>query len=261
MEKSSFLWGIVSYKRHDRQPMLNYLSNMGYTKEEIILSLQTKEDYEIYKELYDQKATIIYREGNNISDNKNTILDYVVENCGNTRIVMCSDKVRGVQWLPQKGKLKTIETREEMDKFVKKAFFVTKQLKGSLFGLYSVGNAFYMEHSISTNRQMLGCFMGIPDPSQQRFDPEQPLKEDFEFIMHHVKEGRTTIRFNDVVLLATLHTQGGCHDFWKDTEVNRKCTERLLKMYPNLCKRHATRKNELKDTAPSYKIKKSIFEI
>lgn len=260
MKTNSFLWGIVSYKRADRQPMLNYLSGMGYKKEEIILSLQTKEDYDEYMKLYSDKATIIYREGSNISDNKNNILDYIQATRNNTRMVMCSDKVRGVQWLPRGGKLRIIESREEMDMFINKAFFITRQLKGSLFGVYCVDNAFYMEHSISTNKQMLGCFMGIPDPSLQRFDHDQPLKEDYEFIMHHVNEGRRTVRFNDVSLLATFHTQGGCHEFWGNSELNKNCTDRLLKMYPTLCKRHSTRKNEIKDAAPSIKIKKSIFD-
>lgn len=263
MDKPSFYWGIASYDRADRQPMLAMLSEMGYRRDEIILATQTPTDYEKYSERYGEMATVIFREGRNVSENKNTVLRYIRDHCGNTRVVMCSDKVRGVSYMDVYKKLNKIETREEMDAFVKKAFFVTEMLRGCLWGVYFVGNTFYMERSISTNMQMLGCFMGIPDPSMQMFDTEQPLKEDFEYILRHVSQGRRTIRFNDVCLTSTLHTKGGCHAAWNSEgdRVNAECTFRLLAMYPDLVKPHARRKNELRYVGKTQKIKHSIFDL
>lgn len=263
MDRPSFYWGIASYDRADRQPMLTMLSEMGYRRDEIILATQTPTDYEKYSEKYGEMATVIFHEGRNVSENKNTVLRHIRDHCGNTRVVMCSDKVRGIRYMDAYKQLHNIGTREEMDVFVKKAFWVTGLLGGVLWGVYLVGNTFYMERSISTNMQMLGCFMGIPDPSMQMFDVEQPLKEDFEYILRHVSQGRRTIRFNDVCLTATLHTKGGCHAVWNSEgdHVNAECTGRLLAMYSDLVKPHARRRNEVRYVGPTLKLKYSIFDL
>lgn len=263
MDKPSFYWGIASYDRIDRQPMLLNLAEMGYERHEIILATQTPTDFEQYSEKYGELATILYRPASNVSENKNTILEHLRDHCGNTRVVMCSDKVRAINRMGKDGKLYPITTREEMDALVKKAFFVTKRLGGSAWGFFPVGNTFYMSHSIAINQQILGCFMGILEPGLQLFDPEQPLKEDFEFVLRHVAAGRKTIRFNDLCLTATLHTQGGCHSAWfsEGDKVNMMCNERILALYPGLVKPHATRKNEQRYVGPKGRINKSIFDI
>lgn len=263
MNKPSFYWGIASYQRPKRQPMLKLLSAMGYGKDEIILSTQTEQDYREYKELYDKMATVIYRPGKNCCDNKNTILDYVTKNLEGTRVVICSDKVRGVSWMGKDGKLHKFETREQMDRFVKNAFGVTKMLGGCIFGCYSVGNTLFMSRDISINQQILGCFMGIANPTRDRFDPQQPLKEDFEISMRQIANGRRVIRFNDICLKETFHTKGGSHELWfsEGDYINEMCNERLLELYPTLLKRHATRKNECRYVGPKGKINKSIMDM
>lgn len=263
MDKPSFYWGIASYHRPDRQPMLHNLVEMGYNRNEIILATQTSEDFEEYSERYGELATVIFREGSNVSENKNTLLEHIRDHCDNTRIVICSDKVRAINRMGKDGRLYPIETREEMDAFVKKAFFATKRLGGAAWGIFPVGNTFYMRHSISTNQQILGCFMGILDPGLQYFDPEQPLKEDFEFVLHHIAAGRKTLRFNDLCMTATLHTKGGCHEAWNSEgdRVNQLCNDRILALYPELVKPHPTRKNEQRYVGPSATIKQSIFDI
>lgn len=258
-----FFWGIASYHRPNRQPMLNLLHEMGYERERILLSVQCEEDYNEYKRLYGGMATILFRKGSNISDNKNTILEHLARKCENAPVVMTSDKVRGIQYLTRDNQLKTIDTKGEMDEFIHKCFFVTKMTGARVFGCYSVGNKFFMSHTMQFNMQMLGCFMGIIDPSEQSFDRMFPLKEDFEFILRHVVNGRRTIRFNDVCLKATLHTQGGCHELWnaEGDSVNADCTRRILERYNGLVKPHATRKNELRYVGPRATINKSIFDI
>lgn len=263
MSKHEWYWGIASYKRVNRQPMLEMLVGMGYPKDRIILSTQTEEDYKDYSEKWGDMATIIYRPGSNISDNKNTILDYIVENCKNARLVMCSDKVRGINRMGKDKKLYPIDTRTKMDDLVKKAFFVADSLKGNIWGTYSVGNTFYMSHTIHINQSILGCFMGILNPSSVRFDVNLPLKEDLGLFLNTVEKKGRVIRYNDVCLTATLHTTGGCHEAWNSEGdiINTGCCAYLLSRYPKLVKPHATRKNEVRYVGPTCKINKSIFEI
>lgn len=254
-----FIWGIASYQRPDRQPMLQLLAGMGYTREEILLSVQTEEDYKEYAKRWGDLATLLYRPGKNISDNKNTLLDYAAGKLGNPRMVICSDKVRAVCYLGPDGQLHDIETREQMDALVEKAFKITEKARAEIWGCYSTGNAFFMKHTISTNQQILGCFMGIANPARQQFDPEQPLKEDFEFVLRHIANGRRTIRFNDICLRATLHTQGGCHSLWNNPAECKRCNERILAKYRGLVKMHPTRKDEQKYVGPTQTFQVSIL--
>lgn len=263
MDKPSFYWGIASYDRADRQPMLLSLAEMGYKREEIILSVQTPTDYDNYRERYAECATIIFRPGRNVSENKNNILDWLEQEGGNTRVVMCSDKVRAINVMGRNKKLRPIATREEMDAFVRKAFYVAKHSGATIWGVAPVANTFYMDRTISTNLFMLGCFMGILNPAQTKFDPGQTLKEDWEIMLRTIAAGGQTMRFNDVCLTATFHTQGGAHVAWntEGDQQNEYDTTRLLAMYPDLIKPHATRKNELRYVGATTKLKQSIFDL
>lgn len=260
MANRSYYFGIASYNRVDRQNMLLLLNKLGYEKDQILLSVQTKTDYEAYKAKYDDMATILYREGRNCCDNKNTIIDYVVEKLGNTRLVMLSDKVRGVTYKTRKGELKEFNTMYDFDRLIKTAFLFTKKFGAEVFGCYTVSNKLYMRNTISTNQQVLGCFMGIVNPALQKFDPEQPLKEDFEFILRHISNGRRTIRFNDIGLKETLHTTGGSYELWHNIEECRRCNDRILEKYPNLVTRHLSRENEQRYIGETQSFKISITD-
>ena len=264
MSDRRYIFGIASYKRPDRQPMLLLLHEIGYTKDEIVLSTQTQEDYEEYSERYGEMAQVIYGEAHSVGGNKNTLMRYVMEHYPDKSLVVCSDKVRGVGvWERGAKDIRYIEDINEMDSIIRKAFGVTRQLKGSLWGVYPVGNTFYMAHNTTINQQMLGCFMGFVKPSADfLFDEEQVLKEDFEIIMRHISRGHRAIRFNDLCLKATLHTQGGCHAAWNSDgdSVNRECTFRLLSAYPKLVAKHATRENEVRYIGPTKVINKSILD-
>ena len=262
MDRPSFYWGIASYDRADRQPMLAMLSGMGYRRDEIILATQTPTDYEKYSEKYGETATVIFHEGRNVSENKNTVLRHIRDHCGNRRVVMCSDKVRAVNVLRADGKLHPVKTREELDHLVKSAYYIAELARASIWGVAPVANTFYMERSISTNLFLIGCFMGLTNPAELMFDAEQPLKEDWEITLRTIAQGGRTIRFNDVCLKETLHTRGGSHSLWNSEGdlKNAECTGRLLAMYPDLVKPHARRKNELRYVGPTQKLKHSIFD-
>nr|DAR22043.1 MAG TPA: hypothetical protein [Caudoviricetes sp.] len=261
MEQSKVIWGIVTYNRTDRQQMLLYLNSLGYNKDEIIVHCQTEQDYNTLTEKYDSKATILYKKGRNVCENKNNLLDWVCSNRPNTKLIICSDKVRGIKFLNKYGKGTLITKRETLDYIIRRAFLFTERQHGVFFGCYPVQNDFFMKHTISINQLVLGCFMGFPNPEAIRFDTEQPLKEDFEIVLRCVNNGLKMVRFNDICLRATFHTKGGAHELWNadGDKVNEYCTRRILKKYPNLAKQHATRKNEIRYTGKSIVINKSIL--
>lgn len=260
--RHDFYFGIASYNRVDRQPMLTKLHEMGFPATQILLATQTPEDYEKYSERYGKWATVLFRSASNCPQNKNTILEHLRDNCGNTRVLMLSDKTRGIGLWRRSGRTDWVETKDQMESLVRNAFALTEQIGGVMFGCSITSNKFYMNHDTNTNLQMLGCFMGIIDPSLQMFDERLSLKEDFGFILQHVSKGRATVRFNDVFLKQTLHTTGGSHELWfsEGDKVNERCTRYLLARYPKLIKPHATRKNEVRYIGKSMKLDLSITD-
>ena len=86
--RHDFYFGIASYNRVDRQPMLTKLHEMGFPATQILLATQTPEDYEKYSERYGKWATVLFRSASNCPQNKNTILEHLRDNCGNTRVLM-----------------------------------------------------------------------------------------------------------------------------------------------------------------------------
>ena len=252
-----YYFGIASYHRKDRQPMLAYLRSMGVPPDRIIMSVQTSDDLYDYLPLYGQECIILYKEGSNVSMNKNTILNYMEKNHQGVPIIMCSDKVRGIRKMV--GKNTIAITKEEFQTLCRKGIAITRKLSGGCFGVYSVGNTYFMEHSISTNRQILGCFMGILDTSM-KFDERLVLKEDLGYVCQCISAHKRVVRFNDISLDATFHTQGGCHNAWnsENDKVHRDCIKLLLTTYPTITAT-PTRTNGIRLTAKSRKIKATIL--
>lgn len=257
------IWGIASYNRPDKQYMLNYLHGLGYPKEQILLSTQTTRDYEEYTRLFGDKATVIYREGENVGDNKNSLLDYYCANYKDAHLVICSDKVKAVQYLGADKKTHKIEKREHLEAIVRKAFYLADYYGAELWGCYTTSNAFFMSHTTTINALLIGCFMGIVNPQRLRFDREQPIKEDFEVVLRTISQGGCVLRFNDICLAATFHSKGGSYELWhaEGDSVNKRCNDRLLARYQNLIAKHPTRANEQKYVGKSTKLNYSIINI
>lgn len=252
------VWAIASYKRADRQPWLEQLVEWGYGPDDIVLSTQTQEDYEAYAARYGHLATVIYKPGTCVSDNKNTAIEHAAVMHPDRQIVSCADKLRGVMKLSKDGKSLTgIDSRQGMEKVLEHMVEMRDRAQAEVAGVYSVGNAFYMSHTVHVNQQMLGCFMVFKPGTQWRFDRFCRLKEDFELIMRIIQGGGRVLRLNYLALKETLHTQGGCYEMWSSEgdRVNAECTNYILNKYPELVKPHATRKNEIRYVGPSKCIK------
>lgn len=264
MEDHSYIIGIPSYDRVNYQPCLEMLHSFGFERSRMVLATQDIGDYEKYAERYGNIAQVIYKGADNVAKNRNTILDHVCKEYGDmTSVLMLDDKVRGIQILGRNGKLETLKTKDEVDGFIKAAFRTCKQIGGRVFGCITCANTFYMKHTISTNQQMIGRMMGIVQAGEQMFDEKLSLKEDFEYILRHVSKGNTTVRFNDVSVLATDGIKGGCRKAWdaKGDSVNKSCNEYIMRRYPKLVKAHKTRTNEQRYVGTSMVINISILDL
>lgn len=234
-----FYFGIPSYKRYGRQTTLEYLKSLGYKKDQIIISTQTQEDYELYKN-YEKDATIIFKEGNCVGDNRNNILEYLKEN---DNVVMLDDDIKSLQKL-KNDKLINITTKQELDKFINDAFDYCNKNNARMWGIYPVNNAYFMKLAIDKKNILIGCVLGLKNIF--RFDREFRTKEDYELCCREISNGYNCIRFNHITANAKHKTNsGGCKDDWK-FEINKNCADMLIKKYPQLIKRNSKKLDEVR---------------
>ena len=230
-------FAIPTYKRPEKQLSLKMLRDFGYSKEDIIMSTQTEEDYKAYKERYDNECTIIYKEGHSVTENRNTLIDYFDKG---QWVVMLDDDITGFFKLTGKS-LKKIETREEFEKMLNDFFEYTERNNGRMWGVYPCKNAFFMKQSINKKDIINSCLGLIID---QRFDETLKTKEDIELCCRYIKSGYNIIRFNFITYDVKHKQKGGCCDVWKSEE-NDVVSKKLVAKYPKLLRLNSRRKGEV----------------
>lgn len=243
---SGYIFAIPSYKRPDNQAAMKWLNGMGFTRADIVIGTQTEEDYAEYQRLHGRNARIVFRPGSCIADNKNALLDF----CAGKRVVMLSDAVKRLGKLRKNGKVEPIISRTELTMLLDRNFRIMEEEGATLWGIYPVYNAFFMDNSYTVDNLLMGCCMGFPDTNGMRFRREFRVKEDWDISLRAIAEGRKIVRFNDMAFDRRHKIKGGCQELWraKGDAVNVKACRMLLAEHPDLCKPHATRNNEIRYT-------------
>ena len=239
---------IPSYRRSEKQPTLDYLRGMGYGKESIVVSTQTEDDYRRYSDNYGEKAQVIYRAGNCVGDNRNTLLDYAQEK-GWKMAVMLDDDIRCLTRLVKSGerrkggKSKDVVTRQDFERIIENCFLIAKKYNVPLFGVYPFVNPLYQSFKVDVKNIFVGTFMGIADLSL-RFNPSFIVKEDYELCLRLISRGYRCFRFRSLSVKAGHKTSGGCEGEWNSGQ-SAVMTNRLLFMYPDFVKETPKRKGEI----------------
>lgn len=237
--------GIPSYKRVDKFHTLATLERLGYKENEIVVSTQTKEDYEAYSKSFAGRAKIIYRKGSNDSMNRNTLLDYFDEG---EDFLLLDDDIREFCGLEQIGDKKTlypIKTRERLEKIVNRQFDFCRKHNSPIFAWYAVENAFFMSNTTDLRNILVGTVFGIHNRRDVRFNEVYDLKGDFEISLRLIERGFNAVRFNGYVAKADHKSAGGCDEARKAGHNRIRCAA-LLERYPTLIVPHATRAGEIK---------------
>lgn len=232
-------YGIPSYRRADAQPTALLLSSFGIPREDIIISTQTDEDFLAYGDKWGQIATIIYRRGSCVSDNRNTILEAILPG---EEVVMLDDDISEFRHLSSDGHLKKT-SGPDFIQHCQFAFRLAAKYNAGIWGLYPVENAFFMSKKTSIDQLLIGTTMGIVVKDGFRFDNQIRVKEDYEYCCHLISKGFHTIRFNYMVAHAKHRTNtGGCHDDWGG---NEQAAKKLLWMYPDIIRENPRRAGEI----------------
>lgn len=244
---NQFIFAIPSFARADNQPCAKLLAALGYPKEQIVLHVQTANDFVEYCRRYSSIATVLYKPGACIGDNKNALLDATTGR-GKT-IVMLSDAVKGFLRYDEKTKsAKRVTTKPDFEFLLNDMYSVMMVERALIAGVYPVNNAFFMANSYVVGNIIIGCFMMIDPKCPLRFDPRLKVKEDFGLSLQAISRGARVVRLNYVTIDRTHKIKGGCKQWWdqKGDTANKAACDILLRSYGSLIATHRTRKNELR---------------
>ena len=239
---------IPSYLRADTQSTVELLSG-AYSPAEIIVSTQTREDYEQYRAKWSDKATVIYLEGHSVGDNRNTLLRWCEAN-GVTQAIMLDDDISGIQMYNKE----VLKDAQSIRRLFESCIKIAQQCKATVFGSYPVSNPLMMSSTVTVNNIMIGTFLGILDTSL-RFDTRYRVKEDYELCLRVMSHGGKVLRFNNFAPRARHKSAGGCLADFNDLTRYPIYAQMLMEQYPQYIKANQSRVGEVKYIGPSKVIK------
>ena len=92
---------IPSYMRADRQRTLRELLRLGVDKDDIFIGVQTRSDFDIYKNCADGFENIVYKPAHNLSGNYNNLLE---EFRDHDVVALMDDDIRAIGYVREGGK-------------------------------------------------------------------------------------------------------------------------------------------------------------
>lgn len=195
--------GIVTYNRKTVKTM-NILT--AWKRKDIIISTQTREDYERIRAMYGNKANVIYSPADSCSTNRNNLLDYMQRN-GIKECILLDDDIINIGFL-RDNKLVPI-LPDELPTILEHLVSVARINNAPIFGFYPCYNAFFMGKGIRRQYIVIGTVFGMLN-TQLRFDPSMRVKEDYELCCRVINKGYNCLRFDFLATNANHYTKGGC---------------------------------------------------
>ena len=233
-------FGIPSYQRSEKQLTLEYLESVGVKPEQIVMSVQTEEDYEKYRQYENRVGKLIYRPAHNVSGNTNTIFAAVPKN---ERIVILDDDIKYISVL-RGGKLVPIDTEKEFSDLFRFGYMIASKLRTIGFSVYPVHNEYFMSNSYHTVHIGEGTLLALTNVGI-RFDETLDTKSDFETTCRVIRAFGAYPRLNFVSCKAGHYTSGGCDWNWKDPQRVAGDAETLVAIYPDLVRSNPKRPGEV----------------
>ena len=234
-------YGIAGYHRPECKTY-HTLIKLGIPKDQIVISLNDKEDYEKYKELYGNETTVIYKKGNNVACNRNNILNHFP--IGTYVMVLDDDISNFKAWNKEGnskyGKMVNLD-RNGLENRLYDAFKETERVKSNMFGTYAISNTMMIKSTIETqgiysiNKIFQGGSCGFIIDKEHRYKEDMLLLDDYEIVLKNIKEGNIILRRNDIVAITPKmgSSKGGYFDIYKLGK-QKEYLIKLKSMYPDM---------------------------
>ena len=215
-------YGIASFGRSDCGTVKTLLK-AGIKKEDIVISVQTEDDYKTYKEKHD--VEVIYSPNDCAGGNRNNILKNI-----DGDICLLDDDITSFSYW--NGEKYVRDTQKTLELLLKSLNEIVDDV--AIIGIAASGNGMVRKgrDSVSYLTPLQGTVLIIKDKSLL-FDERWKMVEDYEISLRVINTGRTTIRLNDYVANKPKNgsNKGGLHKRYERGELPLWIT-RLSKVYP-----------------------------
>lgn len=219
------IYAIASYHRPECKTIKTLLK-AGVDVSDIVISVQEKEDFEIYSNLH-RGIKIIYREGSCLSENRNNILDNIKER----PICLLDDDITSFCYY--EGRKFITDSRTALEKLSELAE-QAKRNGCELCGIAATANAI-----IAGNRPVVGVDMLCQGTvvvilsEDLRYDETQKMVQDYEICLRIISKGGHVLRGNHLSANKPQNgtNKGGLHEEYLRGE-NKYWHKVLAKKYP-----------------------------
>lgn len=235
-------FGIPTYRRAEKQSTLEYLERVGIRREQIYMSVQNEEDYHEYSKCgySDRVAKLLYRNGHNLSENANTILDNLPLNA---RIIILDDDIKAISRSTDNGLVDVLSHKEFME-FVRLGYTIANRLHTIGFSVYPCHNDYFMSQTYNKVHIGEGTLLALTNTGI-RFDPQFDTKCDYDLTCRIIRLYGAYPRLNMYSCNAPHYTKGGCEKDWKDHEKVMHDAFALTELYPDIVKPNSKRRGEV----------------
>jgi hypothetical protein len=148
----------------------------------------------------------------NMARVRNAILDHAKAEKADA-VIMLDDDVTGVSIWTGRTKHQRALASAEIQEFGERLAVYARDAEAPVFGINLVADrgAYRTFKPFSLTKVVLGTFMGVLLPTDLRFDPALPLKEDYDFCLQALNRHRRILRA-DYACYHTVHVTipGGC---------------------------------------------------
>jgi hypothetical protein len=220
--------------RYDKIPAIEAL---GLDKKYFTLVVNNEDEKKKYQKNFSDIKMMVSCSRSCI-EARNYVLDKFPEG---TKIIMVDDDVEGLYEMRGPGRSGLVKmTGDEIDKLIKKGFDLCEKNKTKFWGVYPTYNHYFMSNTIVPHGFIVGMWMGIII-SDQRFDMNLKLKDDYGFTCQHIIKYKKIVRFNYVCVKAKYHTNSGGGSEYRTKEMEEQDVNYLIGKYPNFVQRNTKR--------------------
>lgn len=177
-----------------------------------------------YKNVYPDNEIVAVPD--KLSGNMAKVRNFILENAGDERILMCDDDIDYIGYF-QNAYDRGSYSNDELYKKIENLFDACDDAGTKLWGINLLNNpkAYRQYSPFSFLSIVYGSFMGIIK-SDIRFDERLGLKEDVDFSIQHLKKYRRILRLNKM-FYQTYHVKiaGGCASYRTSEEEKKNMSD------------------------------------
>lgn len=195
---------IPSYKR-PQCISVNALKKAGFNMKDVVVGVQTEEDYKAYKEIHGD-IEIMLKPASCCAGNRNNLIKEL-----KPPVILMDDDIVSFEYY--NGNSYVVDNEKVLNELLELA----KTNNKGLMGISSNDSNIIRisRPQIQFNQLLQGSFLVVK--TEELFDENYKVIDDYELCCRVIQNKQGTVRYNNYSLRKKLNTKekGGCHDLYK----------------------------------------------